>query len=264
MYPLADYAAKVMKLKNVTTMCDDFAFGYEQVGGFQQVFNGDGGAIAKKLWSPLATPDYTPYLVQIQGGDGVVQGLTGSNPVKFMQQFASYGLKQKYAVLGGETAADDALLKSFTGDDAVGLINSCPYSATYDSASNKRFVAAMQREYSDIPGLNSATYYIYGMCIEEALKRTGGKVDDKQALVKALRSISLSETPRGPVRFDEFGNVVGNIFIRRVDRVNGNLVNTIVKIYRNVGQFWTFDPKQYLATPPYTRDANPPALPQRG
>src|SRR5579875_810827 len=158
MYPLADYAAKVMKLKNVTTICDDFAFGYEQVGGFQQVF----------------------------AGDGVVQGLTGSNPVKFMQQYASYGLKGKYPVLGGETAADDALLKSFTAEDAVGMINSCPYSLTYNSPSNKRFVAAMQRTYDDVPGLNAATYYIYGMCVEEALKKTGGRVDDKTALVKAL------------------------------------------------------------------------------
>jgi branched-chain amino acid transport system substrate-binding protein len=264
MYPLADYAAKVMKLKNVTTICDDFAFGYEQVGGFQQVFAGDGGRVIKKLWSPLATPDYTPYLVQIQGGDGVVQGLTGSNPVKFMQQYASYGLKGKYPVLGGETAADDALLKSFTAEDAVGMINSCPYSLTYNSPSNKRFVAAMQRTYDDVPGLNAATYYIYGMCVEEALKKTGGRVDDKTALVKALRSVSLADSPRGPFHFDEYGNIVGNIFIRRIDRVNGKLVNTIVKTYPNVSQFWTFDPKQYLATPPYTRDANPPILAQHG
>jgi branched-chain amino acid transport system substrate-binding protein len=264
MYPLGDYAAKVMKLKNVTTICDDFAFGYEQVGGFQQVFDGDGGSIVKKLWSPLATPDYTPYLVQIGGGDGVIQGLTGSNPVKFMQQYASYGLKSKYPVLGGETAADDALLASFTGDDAVGMINSCPYSVTYNSPSNKRFVAAMQREYNDVPGLNAATYYIYGLCIEEALKKTGGKVDDKAALVKALRSVSVADSPRGAFHFDEYGNVVGNVFIRRIDRANGKLVNTIVKTYPNVSQFWTFDPKQYLATPPYTRDTNPPTLAQHG
>ena len=121
---MADYAAKEMKLKRMITITEDFAFGYEQMGGFQQTFEDNGGKILKKLWPPLATPDYTPYLAQIADCDGVCQGFAGGNPLKFMKQYASAGLK--FPVVTGETGGDDALLRSY-GDEAIGLISSCPY-----------------------------------------------------------------------------------------------------------------------------------------
>ena len=67
MQPLADYALKELKYKNVITISEDFAYGYEQMGGFQRVFEGGGGHVVKKLWPPLVTPDYTPYLAQMTG-----------------------------------------------------------------------------------------------------------------------------------------------------------------------------------------------------
>ena len=124
MHPMADYAAKEMKLKNMITISEDFAFGYEQMGGFQQTFEDNGGKILKKLWPPLATPDYTPYLAQIADCDGVCQGFAGGNPLKFMKQYASAGLK--FPVVTGQTGGDDALLRSY-GDEAVGLVSCCPY-----------------------------------------------------------------------------------------------------------------------------------------
>ena len=93
MHPMADYAAKEMKLKRVVTISDDFAFGYEQMGGFQQTFEDSGGKIVKKLWPPLVTPDYTPYVAQIADCDGVCQGFAGSNPLRFMKPYAGAGLK---------------------------------------------------------------------------------------------------------------------------------------------------------------------------
>lgn len=235
MHPLADYARKEMGLKNVITISEDFAYGYEQIGGFQHVFEDQGGRVLKKLWCPIVTPDYTPYLAQIegQGLDGVVQGFAGSNPIRFMQQYASLELNKKYPVLAGETGADDALLKSF-GDDAIGLISACPYSYAYESESNKKFVASMAKISGGVPGLYAATLYMDGMCIEEALKKTGGKTDDKDALMKALRAVSIKESPRGPFYFDHLGNVVGNIFVRRIEKINGKLANPIIKTYHNV------------------------------
>src|SRR5262245_59585334 len=118
MHPMADFAAKELKLKKIITISEDFAFGYEQMGGFQQTFEDNGGRILKKLWPPIVTPDYTPYLAQIDGVDGVCQGFAGSNPLRFMKQYAAAGLK--YPVVTGETGGDDALLRSF-GDEAVWL-----------------------------------------------------------------------------------------------------------------------------------------------
>src|SRR2546430_166939 len=103
MHPLADYAAKELKLKRLITLADDFAFGHEQMAGFQRVFEDAGGRIVKKLWPPLTTPDYTPYIVQISGVDAVVQGFAVSNPLKFMKQYKDHGLK--LPVLAGAPAA---------------------------------------------------------------------------------------------------------------------------------------------------------------
>ena len=84
---LADYAAKELKYKRVITISEDFAFGHEQMGGFQRVFEDDGGKVVKKLWPPLVTPDYTPYIAQLSDVDARVQGFAGSNPLKFMKQY---------------------------------------------------------------------------------------------------------------------------------------------------------------------------------
>src|SRR5271154_1311046 len=65
MQPMGHYAATELKLKRVVTITEDFAFGYEQIGGFQAAFQNDGGCIVSKLWPPLVTPDYTPHLAQI-------------------------------------------------------------------------------------------------------------------------------------------------------------------------------------------------------
>jgi branched-chain amino acid transport system substrate-binding protein len=254
MHPLADYAAKELKLKRVITLADDFAFGHEQMAGFQRVFEDAGGRLAKKLWPPLVTPDYTPYLAQIGGVDALVQGLAGSNPLKFMKQYRDAGLK--LPVLAGGPAGDEALLKSY-GDEAVGLISVSAYTGDLDTASNKRFIEGMVRDYGNIPGLYAAGLYINGMVAEAALEKTGGKTDDKDALIRALRSVSLTDTPRGPFRFDHFGNVIGNFYIRRCERKGDKLVNTTIKTYKDVSQFWTYDEKWFLSQPVYSRDYPP-------
>jgi branched-chain amino acid transport system substrate-binding protein len=254
MHPLADYAAKELKFKRVITISEDFAFGHEQMGGFHRVFEDAGGRVVKKLWPPLVTPDYTPYLAQIGGADALVQGFAGSNPLKFMKQYRDQGLK--LPVLSGSVGCDDALLKSF-GDEAIGVVSCSAYTADLDTPSNKRFVDGMVRDYGNIPGIYAAGLYINGMVAEAALEKTGGKTDDREALIKALRSVSLTDTPRGPFRFDHLGNVVGTFYIRRCERKDGKLVNTTIKAYPNVSQFWTYDEKWFLAQPVYSRDYPP-------
>ena len=253
---MADYAAKEMGLKRMATISEDFAFGHEQCAAFQRVFEDTGGKIVKKLWPPLVTPDYTPYIAQIGDVDGVFNGFAGSNPVKFMRSYADLGLKAKIPLTAGWTALDDALLKS-VGDEAVGVISATYYTADHDSPSNKRFVAAMAKDYGVLPGAYSAAMYVAGQCVEAALGKTGGKSDDKKALSDALHGLSLEDTPRGPVTFDEGGNVVGSVFVRRCERKGGSLVNTTIKTYPKVSQFWTYPPAEFLKQPVYSRDYPP-------
>jgi branched-chain amino acid transport system substrate-binding protein len=252
---IADYAAKEMKLKRMATISEDFAFGHEQMAAFQRVFEDNGGKIVKKLWPPLVTADYTPFIAQIGNVDAVFNGFAGSNPVKFMRAYADLGFKARIPLLAGWTAMDDALLKSL-GDEAIGVISVANFGAEIDTAANKRFVAAMLKDYDNIPGGYSGGMYVAGQCVEAALQATGGNPDNK-SLIDALRKVSLTDTPRGAFRFDHLGNVVGDTFIRRCERKDGKLVNTIIKKYPDVSQFWTYNETEFLANPVYTRDYPP-------
>ena len=253
---MGDYAAKDLKFKRAITISEDFAFGYEQMSGFLRVFEDNGGKVVKKLWPPLVTPDYTPYIAQISNVDCVFNGFAGSNPVKFMRAYADLGVKAKIPLIAGWTAMDDALLKSL-GDEAIGVYSAAWYSSDIDTPSNKRFVADMQKDYNVLPGGYSAGTYIAGQCVEAAIQKLGGKADDKKALAEALHQVSLTDTPRGPVKFDHLGNVIGTVYIRKCEKKDGKLVNSAVKRYPNVSQFWTYEEKAFLANPVYARDYPP-------
>jgi len=255
-HAMGDYASKELKFKRAATISEDFAFGYEQMAGFQHVFEDDGGKVVKKLWPPLVTPDYTPYIAQLHDVDCVFNGFAGSNPVKFMRAYADLGVKAKIPLLAGWTAMDDALLKSL-GDEAVGVVSAAWYSSDYDTPSNKRFVEGMQKAYGVLPGGYSAGMYVAGQCVEAAIAKLGGKADDRKALAETLHAVTLTDTPRGPVKFDHLGNVVGTVFIRRCEKKGDKLVNTVIKTYPDVSQFWTYDEKAFLANPVYSRDYPP-------
>ncbi len=258
MHPMGHYAATEMKLKRVVTIVEDFAFGYEQMGGFQAAFQQDGGCVVAKLWPPLVTPDYTPYVAQIADCDGVCQGFAGSNPLRFMKAYASAGLK--YPVVTGETGGDDALLKSF-GEEAVGLVSCCPYTLDLENAANQRFVDGMLKNYDVVPGFYAAGLYVNCQVVDAALKATGGDASDKDKLMKALRAVALTDTPRGPLKFDHLGNVVGTFYIRRLGTEGAKyglkFWNKTIKTYDNVSQFWTWPEQEFLSHPVYSRDYPP-------
>jgi branched-chain amino acid transport system substrate-binding protein len=258
MQPLGHYAATEMKLKRVVGLADDLSFGYEEIGGFQAAFAKDGGCLVSKLWSPLTTPDYTPYVAQIADCDGVCQGLAGSNPLRFMKAYADAGLK--YPVTTGEVGGDDALLKSF-GKEAIGLISCCPYSLDLESAANSRFIDGMLKNFNAVPGFYAAGIYVNCQVIDAGLKAVGGDLSDKEKYMAALRQVSLPDTPRCPIKFDHLGNVIGTFCVRRCGAEGAKyglkLWNKVVKTYENVSQFWTWPEKEFLSHPVYSRDYPP-------
>ena len=249
-YPLGDYAAKTLGYKRMT-------IGHEGAGGFQLAFEAAGGRIVQKLWPPLNAPDYAPYLAQIKSDvDGIYMGFAGSNPLRFLKQFEDYGLKGKIAVLGNTTSTDEGILK-LMGDEAVDTFSAGWYAAGLDTADNKKFVAGINAGYQHDPGFYTAGPYTALLIIEEALKVTGGNTDDAPAFLKAMHEVRLSHGPIGPVRLDEYGTPILDIYIRKVARVNGKLANTILKTYPQVSQFWTYDPAQFVKQPTFSRDYPP-------
>jgi branched-chain amino acid transport system substrate-binding protein len=254
--PLADYCYKTLKFRRMAVIADDIAYGHEMCAGFQRVFEDAGGKIVQKMLSPLTVPDYATYLAQLKTNiDGIFLGFAGSNGFRWYKQFNEYGLRGKINVVGGMTAFDEAVLRNM-GDEALGILTACWYSAELDNPPNRKFAAAFRTEWKYDPGFYAAATYVEGAVLEAALVTVKGRIEDKAAFMKALRATKV-ETVRGPVSFDEYGNVVGNVYIRKVERKEGRLVNTVIYTYPNVSQFWTYDPKEFLKNPVYSRDWPP-------
>jgi branched-chain amino acid transport system substrate-binding protein len=256
-YPLGDYAAKDLKFKKICIVAEDFTYGHEGAGGFQLGFEGAGGKIVQKLWPPLNAPEYGVYLAQIKPDvDAIYTGFAGSNPLRFLKSFAEFGLKGKMAVLGNTTMTDEGILKVM-GNEAVGVYTGGWYAAGLDTPDNKKFVAGINKLYHHDPGFYTAGPYTALLIIEEALKTTKGRTDDAPAFLKAMREVRLDHGPIGPVRLDEYGTPILDIYIRKVARVNGKLTNSIIKKYPQVSQFWTMDPKKSVQQPVFSRDYPP-------
>jgi branched-chain amino acid transport system substrate-binding protein len=254
--PLADYCAKTLKYKRMAVIADDIAYGHEMCAGFQRVFEDSGGKIVQKMFPPLTVPDYATYLAQLKTNiDAIFLGFAGSNGFRWYKQFNEYGLKGKINVVGGMTAFDEAVLRNM-GDEALGIITSCWYSAELDNPINKKFAAEFRNEWKYDPGFYAAATYVEGAVLQAGLEAVNGKIEDKHAFMKALRAMK-SETARGPVAFDVYGNIVGNVYIRKVERKEGRLVNSVIYTYPNVSQFWTYDEKEFLKNPVYSRDWPP-------
>jgi branched-chain amino acid transport system substrate-binding protein len=254
-YPLADYAAKELKYKKIVTIADDFAYGHEMCGGFQRAFEDNGGKIIQKIFTPLATPDYGSYVAQVKSADAIFLGTAGSNGFRFLRQFIEYGLKDKMAVIGGMTALDESVLRNM-GDEALGIVTTSWYSAELDNPLNRVFAPSFRKQFKYDPGYYAAGTYVTDEVLEAALKTTKGNVEDKKALMAAIRG-SNADTVRGIVKFDDLGNVVGDVYIRKVTRTDGRLVNSVIKTYPDVSQFWTYDKAEFLKNPVYSRDYPP-------
>jgi branched-chain amino acid transport system substrate-binding protein len=254
-YPLADYSAKELKYKRIVTIADDFAYGHEMCAGFQRAFEDNGGKIIQKIFTPLATPDYGSYVAQVKLADAIFLGTAGSNGFRFLRQFIEYGLKDKMAVIGGMTALDESVLRNM-GDEALGILTTSWYSAELDNPLNKVFAPAFRKQFKYDPGFYAGGTYVSCQVLEAALKTTKGNVEDKKAFMTALRGGNV-QTVRGLVKFDDYGNVIGDVYIRKVTRTDGRLVNSVIKTYPDVSQFWTYDKAEFLKNPVYSRDYPP-------
>jgi branched-chain amino acid transport system substrate-binding protein len=175
-----------------------------------------------------------------------------------MKQYASAGLK--YPVVAGEAGADDFLLRSFE-DEAVGLVSAAPYTLDLENEANHRFVDGMLKNYNAIPGQYAAL--LYGNCqvLDAGLKAAGGDASNRDKFMEVLKGVSLTDTPRGPIKFDHLNNVIGTIYIRRLGKDGAKyglkLWNKTIKTYENVSQFWIWPEQEFLAHPVYSRDYPP-------
>ena len=143
------------------------------------------------------------------------------------------------------------------GDEALGVVTAGWYAATLESADNYRFAEAIRVAHGHDPGVYTAGAYTAGLFLENALNTLKGDTSNPEALRDTLRETWIVSGPIGSIKLDHYETPILDVHIRKVERRNGRLVNAVVTTVKDVSQFWTYDPRQFLAEPPYSRDYPP-------
>jgi len=256
-HPFGKWVYDNLKYRRIAIIGYDFAFGWEVAAGFQRTFEEAGGQIVQKLWPPLFTSDFGPYISQLKRDvDAVYAVFSGADALRFAKQYEDAGLKARLPLIGGGTFTDEHVLRTM-GDEVLGVVTALHYSAALNNPFNRKFVQAYETKFKQVPSYYSEGTYVAGLQLKRALEALGGDAESGEKLIAALRKVELTDTPRGPIRFDEYGNPIENIYVRKVERVGGRLQNSVIYTFEKVSQFWTYKPEEYLKNPVYDRNFPP-------
>ena len=222
--PLADWAAK-NNIKRVVTMVSDYGPGIDVEKAFSETFTKAGGQV-ENLRVPLANPDFAPFLQKVADAkpDALLAFVPSGVGAQFMKQFVERGVdKSGIRLLAEGSVTDDDLLNGL-GDVALGVVTTHHYSAAHDSPENKAFVEAFKKANNGMrPNFMAIGGYDGMHVIYEGLSKSNGQ--GGEAMVNAVKGMAWT-SPRGPVSVDpQTRDIVQNIYVRKVDRVNGELYN---------------------------------------
>ncbi len=258
-HPLGQWACD-QGYKTAVTIAADYAFGYESTGGFQRAFEACGGKVIQKIWPPLGTKDFGPYIPTINAkADMIYTVMVGPMSLQFPKQLRAAGNKKP--IVAGGTSYDEFALP-FMGDEAIGDVSSLHYSAALQTPENEAFVKAYRAKYGKVPSYYSENNYTTALWIDEAIKKAGGKWPGNEQFIKIMSSIKV-KAPRGPVELDDMRNPIENVYIKKVTKTKmfgydkDELWNVVIKTYPHVSQFWTFGKDAFLKQPVYSRDFPP-------
>jgi branched-chain amino acid transport system substrate-binding protein len=232
---MADWALK-NGIKKVVSMVSDFAPGIDSENFFKERFLKGGGEIAEFIRTPLANPDFAPFLQRARDAkpDAVFIFVPAGQGAIFVRQFLERGLdKAGIKIIGPGDVTDDDVLNGM-GDQVIGTVTAHIYSAYHPSPMNKEYVAAIRKANNGMrPNFMSVGGYDGLHLIYEALKKTSGATGG-DALVAAMKGMAW-ESPRGPISIDpETRDIVQNVYMRKVEKVESELYNVEFETFPNV------------------------------
>jgi len=231
---LADWTMK-KGLTKAVTLISEFAPGLEAEESFTNNYKTAGGQIVEAIRVPLKNPDFAPFLQRVK--EAAPQALfvfvPSTQAATFAKQFVERGLDNAgITLIGPGDLTDDEALSNM-GDAMLGVVTAHFYSATHPSVVNATFTEAYRKEAKDGANFMAVSGYDGMHVIYEALRKTSGSTDGK-ALIAAMKGM-IWESPRGPMSIDRnTGEVVHNIYIRKVEKAGGYLRNIEFETFNNV------------------------------
>ena len=260
MHAFASWVRTTMpNIKKVITICPDYAFGYESTGGFQKVFEDMGGQVVQKMYMPINTVDYGPYIGKLRkDADALFVTLAGAQALRFPKQLKEAGLANKYVILGNGTNTDEFVLPAI-GDEVLGWFSGLIYSAAIATKDNQDFVKSFVSFAKREPGYYASGYYGGLVVIYKAIEAINGDVENKEKFIEALKAVEVKTgMPDGPRVSDGHGTFKMNVYVRVVTKdENGKKINKVISVIPNVNQFWTYKPEEFMKLPLYDRDHPP-------
>jgi branched-chain amino acid transport system substrate-binding protein len=231
---IADWAAK-NGIRKVVTIVSDYGPGHDSEASFKQRFAKAGGELVGELRVPLMSPDFAPFLQRARdaGPDAIFVFVPAGQGGVFVKQFIERGLdKAGIKLIGPGDVTDDDLLNGM-GDAVLGTVTAHFYSAAHPSAKNGAFVEAFKGATGFRPNFMAVGGYDGMHLIYQALKATNGATGG-DVLIKAMKGMAW-ESPRGPISIDpDTRDIVQNIYVRRVEKLKGELYNVEFETFEAV------------------------------
>jgi branched-chain amino acid transport system substrate-binding protein len=233
---LGEWAQKQGKVKKAYSMVADFGPGIDAEGAFAKGFKSAGGEVVGSVRMAVANPDFSAYVSRAKdlNPEGIFVMIPGgAMPGAFGKALAERGIDPKKTKVMGQMEITDEHAIASMGDVALGMITSGHYDYNHKSKMNEAFVKAYNAEFKRNPDFFSVGGYDGMHVIYTALEKTKGKTDG-DSLIAAAKGLKW-ESPRGPMSIDpETRDVVQNVYIRRVEKVGGKLVNVDIATIPNV------------------------------
>jgi len=234
--PFGRYAYEKLGFRRVVLTGLDYSAGHDKVGAFGKHFEAAGGTIVGEVYAPVDTADYGPYLQRIAqyDADGVFAFYSGVDAVRFVQQFAEFGIKEQIPLFGSGDTVDESILQE-QGEAALGYVSSSHYAVLYDSPENQELVRRTRERYGVVANQFVYQGYVTGRVIVEALAAVDGAIEDTARFLEALRAVRF-RGPTGEFRFHpESQGAIITVFIRRVERLpSGELGNVVLDVIPDV------------------------------
>jgi branched-chain amino acid transport system substrate-binding protein len=241
--PGADWAYK-QGWRKVATIGSDYAGGVDTIFAFSQAFCQLGGKTVQSSWAPIDTADFGPYLTNLDRSvDGVVVFEPGADGLRLGKQYSEFGVKLKVLDLYGTVVYEPNLPQ--LGDAALGMYSSLFYSPMLKTPENERFVAEFKKRMNGaLPSNEGPNGYVGAHAIVDALNAVKGDVSDTMKFVAALKAVKFA-SPKGDISLDKYGQVIQSMYIRQVQKVDGQLGNVPIATYPNLDQFWPYTAEQF-------------------
>jgi branched-chain amino acid transport system substrate-binding protein len=222
---IAEWAPK-NGIGKVVTLVSDYAPGADAEKYFSEHYTASGGQVLEKLRVPLQSSDFAPFLQKVRDikPDALFVFVPAGANATLMKQFVERGMgKAGIRLIGTGDITDDDILNGM-GDVALGVITSHHYSAAHESPENRAFVEAFEKANDGLRPNFLALHGYDGMhLIYEGAKITKGQ--GGEALLGAMKELTF-QSPRGPFKIDpETRELIQNIYIRKVEKINGQLYN---------------------------------------